>query len=532
MPPTRTHFQHTPPSIISAIEENPSRLEPQTQFSSALKNDSPSNRVNIVKRVLFKHPRDLWLSSQLVEAYIAAGDYDSAFKVLLDWYQKDSGRWVDDLLNAAVRRSPPHALFYLNELRTRFPNDSFVLLQVGIAHGACGDPARAIESVNEASKNLSMHNSELRLWITKAYSAFGDDDRAFTKLSEWYQENRARMYVHDGLEYAVARSPDKARFYLNKLLTIFPKDTFLLEQMSVAYSSCGDSTQAIEFVERALKNLSGTDDPKATQLRLVLADFHSANNNYQAVLDTLDKISYCTNDLRTKVGFRKLETLLLMESFPLAFEFCSKFMRSRTYSKNDYDQLASILNSIEDSAQRVEAWRRLSLEFPYRIPFYKELHSALKKNCDTDITIAAWRDLLMQVPESEYPFERLCEALKDDGSDDDRAIKVWEELWLMYTTCERFAMKLRRARSKRVMKEDMDVICAICMVHEMTTILYPCGHPFCESCANVLKVCPNCRSEIKDRKKVYVRLSHLILEGKNDCSVILLDVRFGVGRCG
>lgn len=43
-------------------------------------------------------------------------------------------------------------------------------------------------------------------------------------------------------------------------------------------------------------------------------------------------------------------------------------------------------------------------------------------------------------------------------------------------------------------------MCSLCVDLEATTSLDPCGHAgFCEKCANMLEICPLCRSPIDRR---------------------------------
>jgi len=55
---------------------------------------------------------------------------------------------------------------------------------------------------------------------------------------------------------------------------------------------------------------------------------------------------------------------------------------------------------------------------------------------------------------------------------------------------------------KPVQRVQADMICSICMSHEIQTAL-GCGHVFCSGCSSKCNVCPQCREVVSKRTKLY-----------------------------
>lgn len=46
--------------------------------------------------------------------------------------------------------------------------------------------------------------------------------------------------------------------------------------------------------------------------------------------------------------------------------------------------------------------------------------------------------------------------------------------------------------------------CSICLTDKIDHVLIPCGHSYCESCANKFKKCPACRKHVKKTIKFFI----------------------------
>ena len=87
----------------------------------------------------------------------------------------------------------------------------------------------------------------------------------------------------------------------------------------------------------------------------------------------------------------------------------------------------------------------------------------------------------------------------------------WTELWSAHRN-EIFAREIKSLRRNALVKSGkIETICFICFHLDMDTVLN-CGHAYCGPCAHAMTECSMCRCWIRDRIKVFARLSHQDIE--------------------
>eukprot|EP00798_Chlamydomonas_sp_ICE-L_P022309 gene22309-biopygen30991 len=61
-------------------------------------------------------------------------------------------------------------------------------------------------------------------------------------------------------------------------------------------------------------------------------------------------------------------------------------------------------------------------------------------------------------------------------------------------------------RVERELRQALDAAaeCGVCLSAPKDTCLHPCGHTICRSCSDLIQVCPICRQQIAERRRVFI----------------------------
>jgi serine/threonine-protein kinase len=149
-------------------------------------------------------------------------------------------------------------------------------LQTSISHGPSygayvnlgflySDQKRYTEYAAMTEKALQLNDKDFRVWanLASAYRALGETDKARAASAKKLERLEAAVLVQPkdpivqsalGISYAEQKLKDKAIPHIQAAVTLAPKNPQVLLNAGEAYEDLGDRRQALEMVQKSLKN--------------------------------------------------------------------------------------------------------------------------------------------------------------------------------------------------------------------------------------------------------------------------------------
>lgn len=230
-----------------------------------------------------------------------------------------------------------------------------------------------------------------------------------------------------------------------RLLRLYPKDTYLCDELITAYKRIGN----LDVTIAGLKEL-----------------LHSFLNSRNLIHEL--RIAYA------KKGDSQIELAgwsELFQTYPDRTEFASEVLRVyksagneppievwawlSVFSPGEWEYQYELATALEAKAQynsAVRIWKKAVQTFPQCANLAIRLSDALSRNGDNELAIEVWKDLIPSNPSSIILQDGLAKAYREIG-DSDIAIQGWKQL--MKNHPETGTLRLQLAELYRAKDDDV-----------------------------------------------------------------------------
>ena len=156
--------------------------------------------------------------------------------------------------------------------------------------------------------------------------------------------------------------------------------------------------------------------------------------------------------------------------------------------------IMKVVNSPHGSVMKLRPWMQVPSDDLYIIHYDK----VITMTEVTDPQVISIYNSYVEEEDFNECASNICESLETFTSQTQNKIsknrKNREIYWSQY--------KEFRDSCKLIQEVQSDIVCQVCMEREVN-IAVNCGHCFCSECASRCNICPNCRTPVTQKLKLF-----------------------------